>query len=135
MTTTREPADGTTDKQDVPKLGQLLVRNAKSNRDRAAAQALADEGTILAHSGVRAALVRKVDGLMTVYWEGIMSRVYTLGLDEQQRAFLGLVLSMVGIGHVPLTAVEKLDERCLLILQQAILRLAGDDRIAIATRL
>ncbi|QWA20905.1 hypothetical protein KJK32_05070 [Streptomyces sp. JCM17656] len=31
-------------------------------------------------------------------WEGLMGRLYGLGLDDQQRAFLGLVMGMVGIG-------------------------------------
>lgn len=59
MTETRaEPAD----KVDVPTLGQLLVESAQSGRGRAAAQALAEEGTILARDNVRAALVVKEDG-------------------------------------------------------------------------
>ncbi|MFC8512010.1 hypothetical protein [Streptomyces sp. NPDC057257] len=130
MTTTTPAAE-----VDVPRLGELLVRNAKSGRDRAAAQALAEEETLLAHKGVRAALVVKKGGRMTAYWEGLMGRLYTLSLDDEQRAFLGLVLSMVGIGSIPLTAVESLDERRLLIFQRAIARLAGNDRIAVGTRL
>lgn len=130
-TTTTVPAD----EAEAPTLGELLVRSAKSGRDRAAAQALAEEETLLAHGGVRATLVVKEGGRMTAVWERLMGRVYTLGLDEEQRAFLGLVLSMVGIGQVPLSAVEKLDERRLLIMQRAIVRLAGNDRIAVGTRL
>ncbi|MHC3471212.1 hypothetical protein ACYF6T_21295 [Streptomyces sp. 7R007] len=128
MTTTppRAPAD-----VDEPDLGELLVQSATSNRGRAAAQALADEGTLLTHPGIRAALVTKRDGRMVARFEGLMGRQYTLALDDQQRAFLGLVLSMVGIGHTPLTAVEDLDERHLLILQRAIVSLAGNDRIAL----
>ncbi|MBO4258250.1 hypothetical protein [Streptomyces griseorubiginosus] len=118
----------------MPTLGELLVQSAKLGRDRTAAQALAEEETLLAHQGVRLALVVKEDGRMTARWEGLMGRLYTLNLDEVQRAFLGLVLSMVGIGHIPLTAVESLDERRLLIMQRALCRLAGNDRIARGTR-
>lgn len=49
-----------------------------------------------------------------------MGRVYTLGLDEQDWAFLGLVLSMVAIGITPLVALEHLDESRLLILIRAL---------------
>jgi len=81
------------------------------------------------------ALVVKQGGQMTAVWERLMGRLYTLALDDPQRAFLGLVLSMVGIGRVTLAAVEELDERRLLIIQRAILRLAGNDRIAVGTRM
>src|ERR671926_753634 len=94
MTTT---TTATASQPSVRRLGPVLVRNASGNRDCAAAQALAEEETLLAHPGVRSALVAKVDGRVTARWEGLMGRLYTLGLDEQQRAFLGLVLSMVGI--------------------------------------
>lgn len=120
---------------DAPPLGQLLVESAESDRDRIAAQALADEETLLAHDGVRAALVDKQDGRMVARWEGLMGRLYTLGLDEPQRVFLSFVLSMVGIGQVSLPAVRLLDERRLLIMQRAIVRLAGNDRIAVGTRM
>lgn len=130
-TTTRAPAA----EVDVPKLGELLAKNATSNRDRIAAQALAEEETLLRHDGVRTALVVKQGGKMTAVWERLMGRLYTLALDDEQRAFLGLVLSMVGIGNVSIAAVEELDERRLLVIQRAILRLAGNDRIAVGTRL
>ncbi|MFE7856035.1 hypothetical protein [Streptomyces sp. NPDC057403] len=116
-------------------LGRMLVENATSDRGRVAAQALAEEETILAHGGVRAALVVKQDGRMRADWDRLMGRVYTLSFDDEQRAFVGLVLSMLGIGSVPLSAVENLDERRLLIMQRAIVRLAGNDRIAVGTRM
>ncbi|MCI3271379.1 hypothetical protein [Streptomyces cylindrosporus] len=133
--TTPQTRGAPEDEVDLPQLGELLVASAKNDRDRAAAQALAEEETLLAHDGVRRALVVKEGGRMTAVWERLMGRLYTLGLDDQQRAFLGLVLSMVGIGQVSLTAVESLDERRLIIMQRAILRLAGNDRIAVGTRL
>jgi len=130
ITSTETAADA-----DEPSLGELLVQSAKSSRGRNAAQALAEEETLLAHDGLRKALVVKKDGRMMANWEGLMGRLYTLGLDDEQRAFLGLVLSMVGIGSAPLTHVEQLDERRLLIMQRALCRLAGNDRIAVGTRL
>ncbi|NUS26123.1 MAG: hypothetical protein HOV92_18130 [Streptomyces sp.] len=123
------------DLADAPPIGQLLVESAGAGPGRIAAQALADEETLLAHDGVRAALVDKQDGRMVAHWERLMGRIYTLGLDEAQRVFLSFVLSMVGIGQVSLRAVELLDERRLLIMQRAIVRLAGNDRIAVGTRL
>lgn len=132
-TTTTTPADASADNE--PSLGELLVHSASNSRDRAAAQALADEETLLTHRGLRAALVVKENGRMTARFDALMGRLYTLGLEETQRAFLGLVLSMVGIGSVPLSAVEQLDERRLLILQRAIFSLAGNDRTAVDTAL
>ncbi|WP_369271648.1 hypothetical protein AB5J55_17880 [Streptomyces sp. R11] len=129
--TRTEPANET----DVPTLGQLLVESAQSGRGRAAAQAMAEEGGILARDSVRAALVVKKAGRLKANWEGLMGRVYTLGLNEEERAFLGLVLSMVGIGITPLTALESLDERRLLILMRALPVLAANDRVAIGTRM
>ncbi|MER6233378.1 hypothetical protein ACFY1L_46235 [Streptomyces sp. NPDC001663] len=124
-----------TDESEASTLGKLLVDSASNDRDRAAAQALFEEETLLAHDGVRAALVVRQSGHMTARWEGLMGRLYTLGLDEPQRAFLGLVLSMVGIGSIPLSAVEELDEHRLVIMQRAIVRLAGNDRIATGTKI
>lgn len=133
MTTTN--IIGAPEEADVLPLGELLVASAKSARDRAATQALAEEGELILRPAVRAALVVREDGRMTCRWEGLSGRLYTLGLDEDERAFLGLVLSMVGIGLHILSAVPDLDERRLSIILRAILRLAGNDRIAVGTRL
>ena len=132
-TTTTQAAD--TDEADLPTLGELLLASAKNNRDRIATQALVDEETLLTRDSVRNALVAKHDGRMTCRWEGLSGRLYTLGLDDVERAFLGLVLSIVGIGHITIAVVEDLDERRLVIVQRAIRGLAGNDRIAIGTRL
>lgn len=133
MTTTN--IIGAPQEADVLPLGELLVASAKNARDRAAAQALAEEGELILRPAVRAALVVREDGRMTCRWEGLSGRLYTLGLDDEERAFLGLVLSMVGIGLHTLSAVPDLDERRLSIILRAILRLAGNDRIAVGTRL
>ena len=119
---------------DTPTLGQLLVASAKSPRGRAASQALVEEETILTLDSVRRLLVVEGEDGPVCRWEGLMGRLYGLGLDDVQRAFLGLVLGMIGIGLHTLSAVEELDERRLLILMRAMPALAGNDRIAVGTR-
>jgi hypothetical protein len=132
MTTTSAE---TTDDIDLKRLGKKLIRSATSDRDRAAVQALVEEETILAHRSVAAALGLLDPSPAKARWEGLSGRVYVLGLDGEQRAFLGLVLSMVGIGHVTLAAVTDLDERRLAVMLRAVARLAGNDTIAVGTRI
>lgn len=135
MTTSRQSSTATTDDDNAPSLGELLVQSAGSDRDRAAVQALIEEEDILARDNVRAALVVKADGVMTCRWEGLSGRVYTLGLDEGERAFLSLVLSLVGVRQTSLACVEGLDDRRLKIVLRAILRLSSNDSIAVGTRI
>jgi hypothetical protein len=125
----------TTTEASTPTLGEQLVASSVKGRDRAAAQALAEEGTVLAMDSVRHLLVIKGEDGPVCRWEGLMGRLYGLGLDEQQRAFLGLVMGMVGIGLHTLAAVEELDERRLLILMRAMPVLACNERIAVGTRM
>ncbi|MFJ8803025.1 hypothetical protein [Streptomyces sp. NPDC102487] len=70
----------------------------------------------------------------TFGWEGLMGRVYTLGLNREERVFLGLTLSMLGIGNTPLSAVCDLGERRLAIILRAITRLARNDTLAMGRR-
>ncbi|MEV8431983.1 hypothetical protein ACWHLZ_28145 [Streptomyces chartreusis] len=133
MTTTAVPTE--TDEAGTPTLGELLIASSAAGRDRAAAQALVEEETILAMDSVRRLLIVEDENGSACRWEGLMGRLYGLGLDEQQRAFLGLVMGMVGIGLHIMSAVEELDERRLLILMRAMPVLARNDRIAIGTRL
>lgn len=135
MTTTDTIPAITPDGVDLERLGAQLVRNARRPWDRAAAQALAAERTILALPRVRSALVVEKSKGAVARWEGLLGHLYTLSLDEQQRAFLGLVLSMTGMGSTPLTAVEQLDEERLRIILKSIVTLAGNDRIAVGTRM
>ncbi|MFJ1975331.1 hypothetical protein ACIO93_42705 [Streptomyces sp. NPDC087903] len=136
MTTGQVTEDRATAEDDnLRALGRQIIRTAEEGGDRAAAQALVEEKTILACSNVRRYLIaRRPGGVATCRWEGLSGLQYTLGLDEQQRAFLGLVLSMVGIGHITIAAVRGLDERRLRILTRAILRLAGNDTLAVGNR-
>lgn len=124
----------TTDRGELMQLAQKLIDSATSDRERAAAHALDEEETILSHTSVLRAL-GLLDQGEAVRWEGLSGSVYSLGLDEEQRAFLGLVLSMVGIGHVTLAAVTDLGEHRLAIMLRAIARLAGNETIAVGTRI
>ncbi|MEV2193324.1 hypothetical protein AB0I02_20400 [Streptomyces phaeochromogenes] len=98
MTTTRETDVRTLDEEeDAPSLGALLLASAVNPRDRAAVRALVDEELILARDHIRTALVVKTTaGRMGCDWERFGKRLYTLGLDEGERAFLDLVLSLAG---------------------------------------
>jgi len=77
----------------------------------------------------------KRDGAMTCRWGALAKRLHTLGFDDSERAFLGLVLSTMGVRQSSLTAVEYLGEHRLKIVLQAMIRLAGTDWIAIGMRL
>ncbi|QOV38636.1 hypothetical protein IM697_09790 [Streptomyces ferrugineus] len=123
-----------TDEAGAAALGEQLIASA-TGRGRAAAQALVEEETVLAMRSVRRLLVVEGEDGPVCRWEGLMGRLYGLGLDDAQRAFLGLVLGMVGIGLHTLSAVQELDERRLLILMRAMPILAGNDRVAIGTRM
>ncbi|MEU0242733.1 hypothetical protein ABZ192_00105 [Streptomyces sp. NPDC006235] len=116
-------------------LCEQLVRTATSPLDRAAVQALVEERTILEVAAVRHALIVDSEHGPTAHFEGLSGWQHTLGFDEEQRSFLGLVLSMVGIGLTTVASVQDLDERRLPIILRAILRLAGNDTIAVGTRM
>ncbi|MFC9682662.1 hypothetical protein [Streptomyces sp. NPDC056948] len=136
MTTTEaEPEDQTTSDAEFQRLGAQLVRTAKSPLAKAAVQALVEERTILEVPAVRHALIDDTGRNAKADFDGLLGLQYALGLDEQQRSFLGLVLSMVGIGMTTIAAVRDLDDRCLPIILRAILRLADNDTIAVGTRL
>ncbi|MGW0860974.1 hypothetical protein [Streptomyces sp. NPDC002611] len=120
---------------DFHELCEQLARAAESPSARTVVQALAEERTILDIAAARYALTVDVSGGAMACFEGLAGRQYTLGLDERQRAFLGLVLSMVGIGLTTVASVQDLDERRLPIILRAIVRLAGNDTIAVGTRM
>lgn len=111
------------------------MRSAVGLREGVAVQALVEEEELLSRENIRTALVTKHDGVMTCRWEGIAGRLYTLGLDDGERMFLGLVLSIVGVRQSSLADVRYLDEHRLKIVLQALMRLAGTDWIAIGIRL
>ncbi|MFI7297002.1 hypothetical protein [Streptomyces sp. NPDC050121] len=135
MTSTAASAGMPSDEPDTPPLSELLVRSAAGLRERVAAQALVEEEELLTRDNVRTALVTKHGGVMTCRWESIAGRLYTLGLDDGERIFLGLVLSIVGVRRSSLADVRYLDEHRLKIVLQALIRLADADWIAIGMRL
>jgi hypothetical protein len=137
MTTTSRPGTGTGTLRgvDVETLGAQIIRNSKPGADRAAAQALVEEGSIFARPNVRMALLIDTPDGAACWWEGLSGHVYTLGLDQQQRDFLGLVLSIVGIGSITIAAAQDLDERRMGIILRAILQMSGNDTLAVGTRL
>jgi hypothetical protein len=133
MTMTRATGTG---EDPAPPLGELLLRTAATARELAAVGALAEEEHLLARDNVRAALVVKTGGgTMGCSWERFGSRLYTLGLDDAERAFAGLVLSLAGPHQTSLTRVLDLDERRLAILLRAMVSLSGCDTIAVGTRM
>ncbi|GGW79446.1 hypothetical protein [Streptomyces lomondensis] len=134
--TTPEAEPSTPDAEDeFQRLGEQLLRTAKSSRTRAAVQALVEERTILSVPAVRHALIVDTDDGEMAHFEGLSGRQHGPDLDEGQRAFLHLVLSMVGIGITTLTSVQDLNDRRLQIMLRAILRLAGNDKLAVGRRL
>ncbi|MET9814382.1 hypothetical protein [Streptomyces sp. NPDC006355] len=135
MTATEPEAGAPTEEDEFQALGERLLRTAKSTAYRAAVQALVQERTVLEVPAVRRALVVDTDDGEVAHFEGLSGRQYGLGLDEQQRAFLHLVLSMVGIGITTLASVQDLDDRRLQIMVRAILRLAGNEDLAVGRRL
>ncbi|WP_230195608.1 hypothetical protein OHU34_26100 [Streptomyces sp. NBC_00080] len=135
MTTPTASADTAADESDSPTLGELLLRSSVGLRERVAVQALVEEQELLARDNLRTALVTKRDGAMTCRWEALAKRLHTLGFDDSEREFLGLVLSIVGARRSSLAAVEYLGEHRLQIVLQAMIRLAGTDWIAIGMRL
>ncbi|MDK1344180.1 hypothetical protein QNO09_12875 [Streptomyces sp. 378] len=131
-TAAREAADIEAEYQ---QLSTELLRNTKIRRHRAAVQALIEERTILSLPAVQRALIVDSRKGRSAQLAGLSGLQYSLGLDEGQRTFLGLVLSLVGMGITTLAAVQDLDERRLPIILRAILRLAGNEDLAIGRRL
>ncbi|GGX33697.1 hypothetical protein GCM10010383_75020 [Streptomyces lomondensis] len=100
--TTPEAEPGPPDTEDeFQRLGEHLLRTAKSSHARAAIQALIEEQTILSVPAVRHTLISDTDDGEMAHFEGLAGHQYSLGLDKGQRYFLELVLSMVGSGWSP----------------------------------
>ncbi|WP_405956131.1 hypothetical protein [Streptomyces phaeochromogenes] len=136
MTTTKETGVHTIgEEEDAPSLGALLLASAANPRDKAAVRALVDEEFILSLERIRTALVVKTpDGRMGCDWERFGKRLYTLGLNEGDRAFLDLVLSLAGPHQTSLARVLEIDDRRLAIVLRAVVQLSGCDTLAVGTR-
>ncbi|MET9815344.1 hypothetical protein [Streptomyces sp. NPDC006355] len=134
--TTPETEPSTPDAEDeFQRLSKQLLRTAKSAAARAAVQALLEERTVLKMPAVRQALILHTDDGEMAHFEGLAGHQYSLGLDKEQRCFLELVLSMLGFGVVTLAAAQNLDDQRLAITLRAILRLAGNEDLAVGRRL
>ncbi|QQM41982.1 hypothetical protein [Streptomyces liliifuscus] len=135
MTTTQDTDVHTIDEEDAPSLGALLLASAANPRHKAAVRALVDEEFLLSLERVRTALVVKTpEGRMGCDWERFGKRLYTLGLNESDRAFLDLVLSLAGPHQTSLARVLEIDDRRLAIVLRATVQLSGCDTLAIGTR-
>lgn len=137
MTTTTETDSPTAAEPADPPLGELLLQAAEHPRDKDAVRALVEEKTILSRHYVRMALFVTNDQGAPVgcAWESLASWRYGLGLDEGQRAFLDLILSIAGPHQVYLSSIMELDDRRLAIVLRAMTEMAGNDVIVIATRI
>jgi hypothetical protein len=135
-TETETPVPETVDPEaEYEQLSRELMRNTLNRRHRAAVQALLEERTILSLPAVQQVLIVDSRKGRAAHFPELSGLQYALGLDAEQRCFLALVMSMVGLGITTLASVEDLDERRLPIILRAILRLAGNDTIAVGTRL
>lgn len=119
-----------------PSLGEQLLKQVTNPRDRAALRALVEEETILARDSVRQALIVTDDAGVPVgcAWDRLARSRFGLNLEEQ-RIFLDFVLSVAGPHHVNLGWIMELDDRRLAILLRAMTEMAGNNTIAIATRI
>ncbi|UIX32995.1 hypothetical protein [Streptomyces sp. GQFP] len=131
MTATTPPDDDT----EAPPFEKQLLKAAVTPREQAAVRALVDEEQILARPTFRTALARQTDDGIEFSWQNLACYLYGLGLDESERAFADLVLSLAWPHQTSLTRVMDLDERRLAILLRAMINLSGVDTLAVGTRL
>lgn len=115
-------------------LSTELLSNTRFRSHQAAIRALIEERTVLSLPAVQRALIVNSRRGRSAQLAWLSGHRYSLVLDEGQRSFLGLVLSLVGMGVTTLASVEDLDERRLLIILRAIQRVAGNETIAVGTR-
>ncbi|MDX3455023.1 hypothetical protein PV396_24295 [Streptomyces sp. ME02-8801-2C] len=114
-------------------LGRKLLKAAASPREKAAVWALVEEGEIFARSEVRRTLVWQTDKGIELTWQHLSCGLYALGLDDSERSFVDLVLSIAWPHQTSLMRVTELGSRRLDIVLQAIRQLAGDDMTAART--
>lgn len=131
LTTTAAEAGDT----DAPPFEKLLLKAAVTPREQAAVQALVDEAQILARDPFRRDMVRRTDAGVEFTWQHLSYALYGLGLDESERAFVDLVLSIASPHQTSLTRVMDLDERRLAIVLRALISLSGVETLAVGTRL
>lgn len=116
---------------------EKLLKKLTQPRDKAGLRALLEEETVLALDTVRRNLIVTDDqGVATgLAWDRLSKARFGLDLDEQQKIFLEVILSIASPHHVNLGWLMELDDRRLAILLRAMAEMAGSDVIAIATRI
>ncbi|GAA2218867.1 hypothetical protein [Streptomyces indiaensis] len=136
QTETETPVPDEVDPEaEYEQLSQELLHNTLNRRHRAAVQALVEERTILSRPAVQRVLIVDSRKGRAANFPQLSGLLYGLGLDEGQRTFLALVMSMVGLGVTTLASMEDLDDRRLPIMLRAILRMAGNEDLAVGRRL
>ncbi|MEU6222226.1 hypothetical protein [Streptomyces sp. NPDC047042] len=133
--TTTEPFLDQEDIDAPPPFEELLLKAAVTPREKAAVRALVDEEQILARPAFRRALVWDTDESIEFSWQNLACYLYGLGLDDAERGFVDLVLSIASPHQTSLTRVMDLDERRLAIILRAVISLSGIDTLAVGTRL
>ncbi|MDQ0933820.1 hypothetical protein [Streptomyces turgidiscabies] len=118
-------------------LEKLLSKQPTHPRGRAALRALIDEKTVLARDNVRRALLVTNERNVPTgcAWDRLAKERFGLNLDEEQRIFLDVILSIASSHHVNLGWLMEIDDRRLAILLRAMTEMAGNDTIAIGTKL
>jgi hypothetical protein len=121
---------------DAIAFGKQLLKAAASPREKTAVRALIEERKILAMPAVRRNLASQPGsgGRVTFTWQHLACSLYGLGLDDAERSFVDLVLSIGSPHQTSLMRVMDLDERRLAIVLQAMARLAGNNTITITAR-
>lgn len=116
---------------------EKLLKKSTSLRGRAALRALIEEKTVLARENVRQNLIVTNDAGVAVgcAWERLAGQRFGLNLDEEQRIFLEVILSIEGPHHVNLGWLMEIDDRRLAILLRAMTEIAGNNTIAIGTKI
>ena len=120
---------------DAPPFEEMLLKAAVTPREQAAVRALVDEEQILARPAFRRALAWETGEGIEFSWQNLACYLYGLGLNDAERAFVDLVLSIASPHQTSLTRVMDLDERRLAILLRAMISLSGVDTLAVGTRL
>lgn len=137
--TATEPFVDTEDTEDttIRALEKLLLKETTQPRDKAALRALIEEGTLLDRDTVRRELIVTNDrGTPTgCAWDRLAKNRFGLDLNEEQRIFLDVILSVAGPHHVNLGWLMEIDDRRLAILLRAMTEMAGNNTIAIGTKL
>lgn len=133
MTTcTTATEDGDTE---APPFEEQLLKAAVTPREQAAVRALVEEEQILARPTFRRALVWDTGEGIEFSWQNLACYLYGLELDDAERGFVDLVLSIASPHQTNLTRVMDLDQRRLAILLRAMISLSGVDTLAVGTRL